>query len=165
MLQIFSSRSTWAEFRRITRSWSQTPCSRCSVDCTRSTDAPKWKSTICQRTVWVCRSLFCPTPPPQFVQTRAWADLKIHPRFTRTLIGLHRVSSESCPYPHTSYLFKTTFNIILPASSSVGSLVLSRGSRPYVHSNFIRYLLHACYMTAYLFLTKIKFDQFKGCIF
>lgn len=53
LLQIFSFQSTWAECRRITHSWTQTPSSLCFGVCTRSTDAPRWRSTICQRTVWV----------------------------------------------------------------------------------------------------------------
>ena len=59
LLQIFSFQSTWAEYRRTTHSWTQTPCNLYFGVCMRSTDAPRWRWTICQRTAWVHGSVMC----------------------------------------------------------------------------------------------------------
>lgn len=59
VLQIFSFPSTWVECRRITHSWTQTLSSLYFGVCTRSTDALRWRSTICQRTAWVDRGVLC----------------------------------------------------------------------------------------------------------
>jgi hypothetical protein len=58
LLQIFSSRSTWVGCRRITRSWTRIRFSLCSGVSTLSTDVPRWRSTVCQRTMWVHQGTF-----------------------------------------------------------------------------------------------------------